>query len=84
MCGGKKKHFSSFSSAKIENICRLCLSGDDDNLESIFGDSGSELLQMIIYDCTSVKVRIGGCVAKWMFSRCRDVAKENVYDTLSC
>lgn len=41
--------------AKIENICRLCLSGDD-NLESIFGDSGSELLQMIIYDCTSVKV----------------------------
>uniref|UniRef100_A0A1Q3FHH4 C2h2-type zn-finger protein n=1 Tax=Culex tarsalis TaxID=7177 RepID=A0A1Q3FHH4_CULTA len=42
--------------AKIENICRLCLSGDDDNLESIFGDSGSELLQMIIYDCTSVKV----------------------------
>lgn len=40
--------------AKIENICRLCLSGDD-NLESIFGDSGSEL-QMIIYDCTSVKV----------------------------
>ncbi|XP_055546809.1 zinc finger protein 836-like [Wyeomyia smithii] len=41
--------------AKIENICRLCLSGDD-NLESIFGDSGSELLQMIIYDCTTVKV----------------------------
>lgn len=41
--------------AKIENICRLCLSGDD-NLESIFGDSGSELLQIIIYDCTSVKV----------------------------
>lgn len=40
--------------AKIENICRLCLSGDD-SLESIFGDSGSEL-QMIIYDCTSVKV----------------------------
>ncbi|XP_055638722.1 zinc finger protein 354A-like [Toxorhynchites rutilus septentrionalis] len=41
--------------AKIENICRLCLSGDD-NLESIFGDSGNELLQVIIYDCTSVKV----------------------------
>lgn len=31
------------------------MSGDD-SLESIFGDSGSELLQMIIYDCTSVKV----------------------------
>ncbi|XP_021702977.1 zinc finger protein 664 [Aedes aegypti] len=41
--------------AKIENICRLCLSGDD-NLESIFGDSGSELLQTLIYDCTTVKV----------------------------
>lgn len=45
------------SSAKIENICRLCLSGDD-NLESIFGDSGSELLQTLIYDCTTVKVRM--------------------------
>ncbi|XP_053695943.1 zinc finger protein 728-like [Sabethes cyaneus] len=41
--------------AKIDNICRLCLSGDD-NLESIFGGSGSELLQMVIYDCTTVKV----------------------------
>ncbi|XP_058825706.1 zinc finger protein 184-like [Topomyia yanbarensis] len=41
--------------AKIENICRLCLS-EDDNLESIFVGSGSELLQMIIYDCTTVKV----------------------------
>ncbi|XP_058452180.1 zinc finger protein 664-like [Malaya genurostris] len=41
--------------AKIENICRLCLSGDD-NLESIFVGSGTELLQMIIYDCTTVKV----------------------------
>ncbi|XP_055590400.1 histone-lysine N-methyltransferase MECOM-like [Uranotaenia lowii] len=41
--------------AKIDNICRLCLSGGD-NLESIFGDSGSEALQNIIFDCTSVKV----------------------------
>lgn len=31
------------------------MSGDD-NLESIFGDSGNETLQMIIYDCTTVKV----------------------------
>nr|XP_040232327.2 zinc finger protein 16-like [Anopheles coluzzii] len=41
--------------AKIENICRLCLSGDD-TLESIFGDSGSDALQTIIYDCTSIRI----------------------------
>lgn len=42
--------------AKIENICRLCLSGDD-TLESIFGDSGSDALQTIIYDCTSIRIQ---------------------------
>lgn len=43
--------------AKIENICRLCLSGDD-TLESIFGDSGSDsALQTIIYDCTSITIQ---------------------------
>ncbi|XP_058057040.1 zinc finger protein ZFP2-like [Anopheles bellator] len=42
--------------AKIENICRLCLSGDD-TLESIFGDSGSDSLQTIIYDCTSIRIQ---------------------------
>uniref|UniRef100_A0A2M4BLI9 Putative sequence-specific dna binding transcription factor n=1 Tax=Anopheles marajoara TaxID=58244 RepID=A0A2M4BLI9_9DIPT len=42
--------------AKIENICRLCLSGDD-TLESIFGDSGSDSLPTIIYDCTSIRIQ---------------------------
>uniref|UniRef100_A0A182R9Q7 Protein krueppel n=1 Tax=Anopheles funestus TaxID=62324 RepID=A0A182R9Q7_ANOFN len=42
--------------AKIENICRLCLSGDD-TLESIFGDSGNDALQTIIYDCTSIRIQ---------------------------
>ncbi|XP_053676443.1 zinc finger protein ZFP2-like [Anopheles nili] len=42
--------------AKIENICRLCLSGND-TLESIFGDSGSDALQTIIYDCTSIRIQ---------------------------
>uniref|UniRef100_A0A182WGY6 C2H2-type domain-containing protein n=1 Tax=Anopheles minimus TaxID=112268 RepID=A0A182WGY6_9DIPT len=35
---------------------QLCLSGDD-TLESIFGDSGSDALPTIIYDCTSIRIQ---------------------------
>uniref|UniRef100_A0A182PDD9 C2H2-type domain-containing protein n=1 Tax=Anopheles epiroticus TaxID=199890 RepID=A0A182PDD9_9DIPT len=35
----------------------LCLSDGDDTLESIFGDSGSDALQTIIYDCTSIRIQ---------------------------